>query len=166
MEAALYNQLVLKLRTKADIASVLVVLEEFTASFFSSQSLEQQQQLFRKLPPETAEILIAALAKEQITPNNQISIKRQIDELTTKLKTCKLIQLTLAFQPDEVTVTLFSDWIKKNIQPDLLIDLQFDKTIVGGALLIANGVYKDYSVRKRLSNRFQIQRDEIMKLIN
>ncbi|HWY78880.1 MAG TPA: F0F1 ATP synthase subunit delta [Candidatus Sulfotelmatobacter sp.] len=164
-QSALFDQIAMKLRVKADVSQVLVSLEEFTATFFSAKTLQEQQQIFNKLPKEIAYILTATLAKEPITPENQITIKRTIDELANALRNCKNIQLTIAFQPDDATITLFSDWIKKNVKPDILIDLQFDKSIVGGALLIAGGIYKDYSVRKNLATRFQIQRDEILELL-
>ena len=165
MDSALFDQLVTKLRTKTDVLAVLSCLEEFVASFFSAKSLEDQQEIFKRLPKDTAEILVQSLVREAITPENQITIKRHIDELRTELSACKTVQITLAFEPNDETLTLFSDWIKKNVNPELLIDLQFDKTIVGGILLIADGVYKDYSIRKRLANRFQIQREEIMAFV-
>lgn len=163
--SALFDQIAATLRVKADVSAVLVCLEEFVSTFFSSKTLQEQQQIFRKLPKATADILINALAREQLTPENQISVKRKIDELTKQLRTLKSIQLTIAFQPDEATITQFSDWVKNNISKNLLIDLQFDTSIVGGTLIIAGGIYKDYSVRKNLANRFQIQREEIMGLL-
>lgn len=165
-QPALFDLVVAKLRTKSEVAVVLRSLEQFADTFFSAKTSYQQQQIFQNLPNQVAQILITALASVPITPENQITVKRQIDELSDKLRTCKSIQLTIAFQPDDATITLFSDWIKKNIRPDLLLDLQFDKSIVGGALLIAGGVYKDYTVRKNLSNRFQIQREDIMELLS
>lgn len=164
-DAALFNQIISKLRVKSEVSQVLACLDAFTRTFFSAKKPEDQQAIFRVLPKELADILINALAKEPITPDNQIAIKRQIDYITTKLRLCKTVQITIAFQPDDDTVTLFSDWVKKNIKPDMLIDLQFDKTIVGGALIVAGGIYKDYSARKNLAGRFQIQRDDILGLL-
>ncbi|HSX08609.1 MAG TPA: F0F1 ATP synthase subunit delta, partial [Candidatus Saccharimonadales bacterium] len=112
-----------------------------------------------------ADILIAKLASAAPTPESKITIKREVNELLDKLRRCKSIKLTIAFQPDDATIALYSDWIKKNVNPDILLDLQFDRSIVGGAQIISGGKYKDYSVKKNLINRFQIQRDEILKLL-
>ena len=163
---ALFDQLMAYLRTTADTSMVLVCQEEFIDTFFSPKKLEEQQQIFRKLPREQANLLINAFANEPITPVNQIRIKRDIDELTDKLRTVKNLQLIIAFQPSDETITYFSDWVKKNINNELLIDLRFDQSIVGGALIIAGGAYKDYSVRKNLANRFQIQREDILGLLD
>lgn len=164
-KTALFDQLIIFLRTTTDASAVDTCLQEFIDTFFTPKKLEDQQQIFRKLPKNIANILIASFATTPITPENQIRIKREIDELTDKLRTCKNIQMTIAFQPNEETITYFSDWVKNNVNKELLIDLRFDKSIVGGAVVIAGGAYKDYSVRKNLSNRFQIQRDDIMGLL-
>ena len=166
MQPALFDQIISHIRTTSDLNFVFSCLEEFISTFFSPKSLEEQQKIFRKLPLDLANIFIAAFANTPVSPESQINIKRQIDELTDKLHACKNIQLTIAFRPDEETVTYFSDWVKKNVRKDLLIDLKFDKSIVGGALIIADGAYKDYSVRKNLSNRFQIQKEDILGLLD
>ncbi len=165
MKDALFDQIITNLRVKSEVSQVLTCLEEFTQTFFSSKTQADQQEIFKRLPKATADILINSLTKEPITPDNQIAIKRQIDALSTKLRQCQTIQITIAFQPDENTISLISGWVKKNVKPEMLIDWQFDKTIVGGALIIAGGTYKDYSVRKNLAGRFQIQRDDIMALL-
>src|SRR5579859_4269690 len=162
---AQFDQLMTFLRTTTDASAVDTCLQEFIDTFFTAKKLEEQQQIFRKLPKNVANLLIEAFALEAITPENQIRIKREIDELTDKLRSCKNIQMTIAFQPNEETITYFSEWVKNNINKELLIDLRFDKTIVGGALIIVAGAYKDYSVRKKLSDRFQIQRDDILGLL-
>ena len=166
MDATLFDQIASKLRLTSDVSLVLASLEEFTDTLFAPNAATEQQQIFRKLPKEIADILSKALTSIPVTPENQITIKREINALSDKLRACKSITLTLAFQPDDATISLFSDWIKKNIRADLLIDLQFDTSIVGGVLLIADGAYKDYSVRKKLADRFQIQREEIVGLLN
>lgn len=163
--STLYDQIISKLRTTMEASDVVHCLEEFSGTSFSPSSKEMRIQIFQRLTKEVADILIAAFIKDSTDPEVQITIKRQGNELLDKLRTCKSIKMTIAFQPDETTITFFSDWVKKNIKPDLLLDLQFDKSIVGGAQIIAGGVYKDYSVRKNLINRFQIQREEIMELL-
>lgn len=159
--SALFEQIIEKLRTTSEATSVIHCLEELSATSFEQTS---SPQIFKNLPKEIADILISIVTKPA-TQAEQIALKRELNELQTKLHACKSIRLTIAFQPDDTTLSFFSDWIKKNVRPDLLIDLQFDKSIVGGMQLIYGGVYKDFTVKKNLTNRFQIQRDEIIKLL-
>jgi hypothetical protein len=165
-DPALFDQIIIRLRTKSEVTQLLVCLEECSDKLFSSGSQNDPQQAFRELPKAVADILIVTFASEPVTPEKKVILKRQLDELSDKLRKCKSIQLTIAFQPNEDAIALFSDWIKKNVRPDLLLDLQYDKSIVGGALLISEGVFKDYSVKKNLINRFRIQREDIMGLLS
>ncbi len=162
---ALFDQIIVKLRTTTEVTQVIHSLEEFSGTAFGPTDIIAQQQIFQKLPKEIADMLINSLTKQSPTAEGKILIKRQVNELLDKLRSCKSVKLTIAFQPDDATVSLFSDWIKTNTNQSALLDLQFDRSIVGGAQVIAGGIYKDYSVRKNLINRYQIQRDEIMELL-
>lgn len=162
---ALYDQIIQKLRTTSEALLLIHYLESFSDNVYLSTGNIYQVQIMKKLPLEISNFLKSQFDLVSSTPQDKIRIKREINELLDKLRSYKSVKLTIAFQPDEDTITLFSDWFKKNIGKEALIDLQFDKSIVGGAQLIVNGIYKDYSVRKNLNNRFQIQRDEIIKMI-
>jgi hypothetical protein len=164
--SALFDQIAGKLRLKSEMTAIIICLDEYVNDFFAPKGSSMTQTVFEGLPPELGKILKDELLKDPVTHENQAIVNKRIDELKDKLRAMRVIQLTLAFQPDEEAIKLFSEWVKKNISPNTLIDLQFDKTIVGGALIISEGQYKDYSVRKKLAGRFQIQRDEIMGLLS
>jgi hypothetical protein len=164
--SALFDQIAGKLRLKSEMTAVLICLDEFVNDFFAPKGSTMVQTVFDGLHPELAKILKDVFLKDAVTHENQASVNKTVDELKDKLRAMRVVQLTLAFQPDEAAIGLFSEWVKKNISTNTLIDLQFDKTIVGGALIISDGQYKDFSVRKKLAGRFQIQRDEIMGLLS
>lgn len=164
-DSALFDQIVSKLRLKSEMTAVIICLDEFVNNFFAPKGTSNVQTIFDNLPPEIAQVLKDAFLKDEVTHENQAAVNKVVEDLKAKLRSLRIVQLTLAFQPDEDAVKLFSEWAKKNISPNTIIDLQFDKTIVGGALIVADGQYKDFSVRKNLSGRFQIQRDEIMGLL-
>lgn len=163
--SAQFEQIIGKLKTKADLTQVLVSLDEFVSAFFDPKAPDDVKRAFDQLPSELQQVMKETFLNEPITPENQNTIKKRVEALTAALHTIKTVELTIAFQPDEDGITLFSDWVKKNVGPNILIDLRFDKTIVGGALIVAGGTYKDYSVRKNLAGRFQIQREDIMALL-
>ena len=161
----LSKQVIAKLRTTSELKAVLVCLEEFVASFFAPHEHENLLVLFEQLPNGAGSVLKEVFFKAPITPENENALKKQVEKLQEELNECKRIQITLAFQPDNVTIEFLSDWIKKNATADTLIDLHYDRTIIGGLQLVANGIYKDYSLRKTLSNKFQLQKADIEALI-
>ncbi len=162
---ALFDQITSKLRLKSEMTAVLICLDEFSNNFFAPKGSTELQRIFDNLPHDLGQVLKDNLLKQEVTHESHGPISKSLEELKDKLRKLNVIQLTLAFQPDEDAITTFSEWVKKNVGPTAIIDLQFDKTIVGGALIISGGQYKDFSVRKKLAGRFQIQRDEIMGLL-
>lgn len=165
MEINLFDQIASRLRLRSEMTAVIVCLDEFMNDFFAPKENATSQAIFDNLPNGLAQILKEDLLKETVTHENQPIINKRIDALKDQLRAMKTIQITIAFQPDEAAINLFSEWVKKNIGSGRLIDLQFDKTIVGGAQIIADGQYKDFTVRKQLASHFQIQKDEIMSLL-
>ncbi|MBA3724697.1 MAG: hypothetical protein H0W89_07510 [Candidatus Levybacteria bacterium] len=165
-DSALFDHITEKIRLKSEMTAVFICLEDFTSNFFAPKNDDEMQRVFDNLPPALAQVMKDSYLQEPVTHENQSLVHKHVEDLKDKLRTLRVVQLTLAFQPNEEAIAIFSDWVKKNITVDTIIDLQFDKTIVGGALLIADGQYKDYSVRKKLAGRFQIQRDEIVGLLS
>ena len=164
-EDAQFDQIIAKIRLKSEVTLTLVCLDEFLSNFFIPNNNVNLPQLFNKLPNEVSKLLIEMFLKDPVTPENKLLYKSKAEALAEKLRSCNVVQMTLAFQPDETAISVFSDWIKKNVSVDTIIDLQFDQSIVGGAQIVAGGLYKDYSVRKNLAGRFQIQREEIMAML-
>lgn len=161
----LFNQLATKIRTKSEMMAVIICLDEYLNGFFSPQKKDNNQNSFDAVRQDLMPILQENFFKEPITTDNHAVVKEKIEDLREKLHGLRTVQLTLAFAPNDEAISLFSDWIKKNVSPTAIMDLQFDKTIVGGAQIIVDGEYRDYSVRKGLASRFQIQREESMGII-
>lgn len=151
------------IRTKSDAEEVLAALESFSANLFVTKE-QTNHDYFSRLHPELAKALEETLTKEPLTQANREIIKEKLREIRDAIEQCKTIQMTVAFHPDEQALSAFSSWVKTNAGKDFLIDMQFDRTIIGGALIVANGLYKDYSMRKKVADVFQVERDKIMAL--
>lgn len=164
-DTALFDQIIAKLRLKSEATLALVCIDEFLTNFFTPNDNVNLEQLFNKLPSEVSKMFIDIFLKTPVTPENKLALKARAEALAEKIRACQVVQMTLAFQPDDSAISLFADWIKKNVSVDTIIDMQFDQSIVGGAQIVSGGMYKDYSVRKHLAGRFQIQREEIMDML-
>jgi F0F1-type ATP synthase delta subunit len=164
MNEEAFTNILSHIRTQGEAQDVLTQLELFQTTLYSLKKT-QLQDYFSRLPKEIADAIIEALMDKSLTENAD-SAHTFISQLQDKIRGCKIIQLTLAFHPDDATISLFSSWIKSNIGNGLILDIQVNKTVVGGTILVANGQYKDYSVRKKLSQVFQIQKEEIMGLLS
>lgn len=65
------------------------------------------------------------------------------------------ISLTIAFKPDEELISALSSWAKENLKEKTDFEITVDPSIVGGAIVEHNGLYRDESVRKTLEDAFK-----------
>ena len=66
-----------------------------------------------------------------------------------------IVPLTIyfVFIPDEAQLKAFGTWLRENLdQPRLVFDLKIDPRLIGGCAFVYKGVYKDYSLRARISD--------------
>ncbi len=153
------------IQTKSEAGEVLLCLENFAGTIFMSKEKLPVAEYFSRLKQGLADELISTFTKEVKIETDRHGAELFLKQLQSAVRDCKILQLTIAFHPDAETIEVFSSWIKKNIANNILLDIQIDKTIGAGALIIIDGKYKDYSIRKKISSIFQIQKEEILGLL-
>lgn len=67
-----------------------------------------------------------------------------------KFVSTTLISLKLAFKPSSEFLKTVKAWFEENAGIKVLLDLSVDPKIIGGAIIIANNHYRDYSVLSRI----------------
>ena len=70
--------------------------------------------------------------------------------------------MSLAIDPTPETIDRLFDWVKKNLGEGIVLDIDKDESILGGAIISFDGIYNDLSLRKTLEGIFQTKKDEIM----
>jgi F0F1-type ATP synthase delta subunit len=66
-----------------------------------------------------------------------------------------IVPLTIyfVFIPDETQIKAFGTWLRQNLdQSRLVFDLKVDPRLIGGCAFVYKGIYKDYSLRARISD--------------
>lgn len=72
-------------------------------------------------------------------------------ELISKLKVIKIV---LAFNPTQGVLDLIHDFFLKNYQSRILVDVEVDSEIIGGAKIFFNGKYFDSTILKKINEKF------------
>lgn len=103
------------------------------------------------------------LLKNKIDVKNKTGVEKFLREVREKIKESKILYITIAFEPTENTINRLFSWILKNAGDNILLDIQVDKNILGGALISFNGLYKDYSLNTAVSGIFRERKKEIEK---
>lgn len=79
-----------------------------------------------------------------------------LKKLIESLNSLDTVQITIAFDPGPNTIILIKNWLKQNLKKTPLIDLKINPNIIGGVIIVYNGKYADFSVKKKMDNYFKL----------
>lgn len=97
---------------------------------------------------------------EEYLRANNIDFKNPVAIKETLLKIKKLgeafpvVSLTLAFEPTEKILKDISFWFIKRLNTKVILDIDYERAFIGGALISYGGRYKDYSLREKIDKYF------------
>lgn len=95
-----------------------------------------------------------------------IDKKKYLRELMVAVKAMKTIKVTIAINPTKNLVSNITEWVKRNLNAGIIVSVETDKSIIGGARIAFNGKYSDYSLKKIWENTWGNKQEEILKKIN
>lgn len=73
-----------------------------------------------------------------------------LSSLKEKLINLPVIGLTVSFVPNDKLIQKLSDWVKKNVNKEIIINLICDPEILGGLQISYKGQYMDESFSRKL----------------
>jgi len=139
------------IKTKADAQTLESEINVILTSLKDDQMLKNT--LERSVRFSTAEIIKNKLS-ELNDKNKMEEFLYKFKENLQKLKTLKLI---LAFEPTEEIIKNIHAWITENLGTGIIIEIELDSAIIGGAIIIYRGLYKDFSLRRLIDEKFKNQ---------
>lgn len=114
----------------------------------------------------TAGIIKKILINNKVLPTDFSNAEKILNALIDQVKRMKIIKLTLAIDPNDELVGKISAWVNENMEKNTLLDISRDESILGGAILSIDGVYKDFSLKKKLSDIFVDKKQELFSNIS
>lgn len=153
----MYTALAL-IKTKDDLNTFRAEIDLLKDSLFEKQK-NLDYTLANSVRSSVSQAIKTDLSSASLSPENYFNgLLAELDQL-------KILQLTLAFEPPPKSITRLSDWVAANLGPGLILDLQFDPTILGGALIAYQGKYHDYSLKSALDRDFSTNQKAIIDLV-
>lgn len=154
------------------IISSLRTTEERDALYEAIGDLEVEQyrvggpeegEILKRVSSSTAALLESILRGHSLNKNH-IQKKDFLKNLRDRLKALRVLKIDLAFEPKPLFLNKLSTWVKKNVGEDTLLEIGFDKTLVGGARIIFGGRYIEETLEKLLMREFEANRNIIVGL--
>jgi F0F1-type ATP synthase delta subunit len=112
---------------------------------------------------EVLETIVRASVAKKIRQDLVQNVEKEsyLNDLDLMLSKIKVVKLTLAVEPTERMVDNLSNWIRKNLGDGVILDFDYNRALIGGAMVVYQGKFGDYS----LANYFEKKSDEEKKFI-
>ena len=153
-DISIYFDVIESLKTTQEVANFLSEIDVFLLTFFKSEKISIEQAL-SSVSADSAQKISQAFSKNNLDINDKDTVTgffKNLKELAGKLN---VIKLTLAFDPTAKTVENIHNFVKENIGTGYILEIEVEPDILGGSIIIFNGKYNDFSLKKSIEEVFK-----------
>ena len=154
-----YQSLVEMIRTTEDLQQFEIETDILIQSMYHINA-----GLFEKVLKESVRYTIAREIRKLLN-NNPTPSKEEVKGILTEilgiLQKLPVLQFILAYEPTEMNIISFSRMARDQIDNGVLLSISYDRSLIGGAVIIYKGKYFDLSLRQKLKEMFEERRVEI-----
>lgn len=161
----IYYDVVKSLKTTQDAEDFLSQIDNLLAKLFKINPDSLDKSLEKIVSFKFAELLRESFRKNNINQNDHSAIESFLNSIKDQVQKLNILKLQLTFNPTDETINSIFDWVAENYGNGIILDIQKDESILGGAIIAFNGKYKDLSLRKRFEDAFQKNRIDLKKTV-
>ena len=152
-DVLIYFDLITSLRTTQDV-------DDFTSEIDTFM----QERTLDSISTISAKKIKEAFSKNNLDINDGDTVAEFFATLKELLKKFKVIRLVLAFIPSYKMIEKIHNFVKENIGVGYILDIEILDEVLGGAIVIFNGKYADFTLKKSVEDSF-VNKNEITELI-
>lgn len=141
--------------TPDDAKNVISDLEALSASLFSSKRGKVVKKIEKILSFELAEGIKRYCKEGKIDVENKEKCQQLVNEIVKALRRLPIITLYLAFLPTELYIKKIAALLHGYCKQKVLIEINVEKIVIGGAVIAWKGMYKDFSLRKTIDETYK-----------
>jgi hypothetical protein len=113
-----------------------------------------------------AKIILGQFPSDWLAASDKERIEKKINELKKEIQILPTISLTIAIHPNEELLKALEHWAEVNFKTKMIFDIRVNPEIIGGAIVIRNGSYKDFSLSKKIDEIFAARHEDIVSAIS
>jgi len=156
----IYFDLITSLRTTQEVASFVSEIDALMLTLFKSGKVSMEKAL-GSISVDSASRIMQIFSKNNLDINNKDTVARFFETLKKLLKKFKVIKLVLAFDPTRKTIENIHNFVKDALGIGYILDIEISEDLLGGAIVIFDGKYNDFTLKKRIEDTFEAKNKEI-----
>lgn len=152
-------------KTTDEQNELINLIEELIENNFKDKLTPSDNTLNSKFAKKLWEVVSAAIISEKISDDKK-SIEKFLNSLLREVRLLNRLRITLAFEPNEITMGKLKRWAETNLSGNLIYDIEIDPQILGGTIIVSDdGKYADFSLSRKFNGLFLTRKQEILSLL-
>lgn len=139
------------IKTKEELSEFIYALDTLRASLYKTKINAFDEAIKESVSDQLGRLIGKTLKKNKIKPTNKKDLEEFLSNLKEELGNVEVLNLTLAYSPTPASIEKICDWVRDNISEDLVLEIDENSQIIGGAEINFRGKYRDYSLISTLS---------------
>ena len=125
------------------------------------QQADLEKILDTKVSPQLRTYILGLLQGKPLDEALREKIAKNLAEIKNKAEGLQAITLTLAFEAQQSTIDKISAFARQLLAENIIIEINVEPSILGGAIIVFKGLYRDYSLKAKLEEVFKTKREEL-----
>lgn len=163
-DVLIYFDLITSLKTVEEVDNLASEIDNLETSLFKSSKMSLDKAI-ESISIITGKKIMEIFSKNNLDMNDKELIRDFLETLKDLIKKFKVIKLILAFDPSLKTIQNIHEQVSEKLGIGYILDIEIDESVLGGAVIIFNGKYKDFTLRKAIDEVFASKKEEILKLM-
>ena len=136
--------------TKEDLNLFIQDAEKISGLVFKNPKLPLREKIEKSKEKISNKFYDFFLELSQDNHSDKERILKELKKTKKELLKLPVLKIQLAFSPTPSFIKEISDWLKRNLKKKVLLDVEVNPVIVGGAILEYRGKYLDLSLKKEI----------------
>ena len=163
-DVLIYFDLITSLKTTKEVDDLSLEIDILMSTLFKSEKISLDKAI-SAISFSAGKKIMEIFEKFNLDINDRQEASDFFETLKDLIKKFKVIKLVLAFDPTGETIENIHEYVSENIGIGYVLDIEVLEAVCGGAVVIFNGKYKDFSLRRTLEETFGNKSEEILRLI-
>lgn len=144
------------IKTKAYADQIIASIDELKGCLYNKR-VDLDKKMSELFTFELKEKIKAYSWAEQVNLNDPESFAGFLSNLRSIIKSMPVVTIQIAFPPSAEIVKEVADWFVENYGKNVLVETQFDKDLIAGAVVTFDQKSKDFSLKKRIEAKYKAE---------
>lgn len=161
----IYFDLITSLKTTQEVTSFVSEIDTLLRTSFKSEKISTEKAL-DLISEGSARKIIQAFSKNNLDINDRDTVVNFFETLKGLTNKFKVIKLVLAFDPPRKTIEKIHNFVTDILGVGYILDIEISQDLLGGAVVMFNGQYHDFTLKENIEDAFNNRGEEIVRTLN